>query len=91
MNLLTQSEVAGLLRCSVSKIERLRRDGALPFLPGRPVLIELADVLAYVERMKATTRLRARGKRPTAREAETAAATRGRRAALKRALVARRV
>ncbi len=90
MNLLTQIEVATLLRCSTSKIERLRRDGSMPFLPARPVLIELADVLAYVERMKATTMLRGRGRRPTARASEQAAASRGRLAALKRAIVARR-
>jgi len=57
MNLLTQTEVADLLRCSVSKVERLRREGALPYLPGRPVMIELADVLAHVERQKARSRL----------------------------------
>lgn len=90
MNLLTQNEVAALLRCSVSKIERLRRDGSMPFLPGRPVLIEMADVLAYVERMRATTWLRARGRRPTPKESAAAAATRGRRAARLQGIIARR-
>lgn len=90
MNLLTQIEVAALLRCSVSRVEKLRRDGSLPWLPGRTILIELADVLALVERMKATTMLRGRGRRPTARASEQAAASRGRLAALKRAIVARR-
>jgi preprotein translocase YajC subunit len=34
-----QQEIAAVLRCSVHKIARLRRDEGLPWLPGRPVLI----------------------------------------------------
>lgn len=90
MNLLTQLEVAALLRCSVSRVEKLRRDGSLPWVPGRTILIELADVMAYVERMRATTKLRGRGRRPNARESEQVAASRARRALLKRAIIARR-
>lgn len=83
MNLLTQTEVAALLRCSTSKVGRLRREGAIPYLPGRPALIDLADVLAYVERMKAQSRLLAARKTdPIDRRA--AATRRARRTILKR-------
>ncbi len=58
MNLLTQAEVARVLRCSVSKIAALRYRGEIPWLPGRPVKIELADLLAYMEREAAKRRRR---------------------------------
>lgn len=50
--LLLESEVAALLRCSTSAVKRLRLGRKLPFVPGRPVKIDEADVDAYVERMK---------------------------------------
>lgn len=79
MALLTQSEVAALLRCSASKVGRLRRDGAFPFMPGRQVKVELADVLAWVDRAKIRGRApRAPSKAAVAR---SAAAARGHRAA----------
>lgn len=49
MTLLTQEEVARLLRRSVRTIARMRATGELPFLPGRPVLIRQADVENYIE------------------------------------------
>ncbi|MFD1982586.1 helix-turn-helix domain-containing protein [Mesorhizobium newzealandense] len=51
-SLLTQEEVAERLRCSVSKVKRLRVTGALAYLPGRPVMIEEADLEEYLERLK---------------------------------------
>ncbi|KAA3447129.1 DNA-binding protein [Mesorhizobium sp. SARCC-RB16n] len=50
--LLTQEEVAERLRCSVAKVKRLRFTGQLAYLPGRPVLIEEADLEKYLEGIK---------------------------------------
>lgn len=47
--LLTQKEVSERLRCSTSKIKRLRLDGKLAYLPGRPVLVRESDLNAYIE------------------------------------------
>lgn len=47
--LLTEKEVAERLRCSTSKIKRLRLDGKLAYLPGRPVLIRETDLNTYIE------------------------------------------
>lgn len=47
--LLLEAEAADILRCSVAKIRRLRRTKRLKFIPGRPVTIDEADLLFYVE------------------------------------------
>lgn len=52
LKLLTESEAADLLRCSLQKVKRLRLSGKLPYLRGRPAMIEEADIHAYVEREK---------------------------------------
>lgn len=49
---LTEPEVAERLRCSTSKIKRLRLSGQMSYLPGRPVLIDEADLAEYLERVK---------------------------------------
>ena len=49
MTLLTQEEVARMLRRSVRAIARLRATGELPFLPGRPVLMRQVDIENYIE------------------------------------------
>lgn len=49
MELLTEEEVAVLLRCSSAKIKRLRLSGAIAYLPGRPPLILRDDLNAYLE------------------------------------------
>jgi hypothetical protein len=46
-DLLTEAEVALRLRCSPSKVKRLRLAGKLAYLPGRPVMIREAAVAAY--------------------------------------------
>lgn len=46
--LLIEAEVAEILRCSTTKVKRLRLSGQLPFLPGRPVLISTDDLDAYI-------------------------------------------
>ena len=51
MPLLTEPETAERLRCSTSKIKRLRKAGVLPFIPGRPVLIDSVVLNAYLVRM----------------------------------------
>lgn len=48
-NLFTEKEVADKLRCSTSKVKRLRLDGKLAYLPGRPVMIRESDLSAYIE------------------------------------------
>ena len=52
MNLVTQEEAAAILRRSIGTIYRLRREGLIPFVPGRPVMIDLADI----EKLKITTK-----------------------------------
>ncbi|MGN7869409.1 helix-turn-helix domain-containing protein [Paracoccus sp. 22332] len=52
MKLLTEAEAAEIMRCSTSKIKRLRLGGVLPYYPGRPVLIDEADLQAYLEEVK---------------------------------------
>lgn len=51
-DLLTEPEVAEILRCSTSKVKRLRLGGKLVYLPGRPVLVSRADLAAFIESMK---------------------------------------
>lgn len=48
----TEPEVAEMLRCSTSKIKRLRQSGALAYIPGRPVLIAETDLTEYLEHLK---------------------------------------
>jgi hypothetical protein len=48
--LLTQAEAAARLGRSVSTVERLRRVGALRWLPGRPVRVYAEDVAACMAR-----------------------------------------
>lgn len=52
MKFLTEPEAAEILRCSTSKIKRLRLGGVLPYYPGRPVLIDEADLQAYLDELK---------------------------------------
>ncbi|MCH4543183.1 helix-turn-helix domain-containing protein [Ochrobactrum sp. A-1] len=52
---MTEAEVAARMRCSRSKIKALRLSGKLPYLPGRPVLIDEKDLNEYLERIKCQT------------------------------------
>ncbi len=52
MNFLTEPEVAERLRCSTTKVKRLRLSGRLPFIKGRPVLIDEADLLSFIASAK---------------------------------------
>lgn len=67
MTLLTESEVAERLQCSVSKIKRLRLSGQLPYLPGRPVLVDEKDLDQYV-----TNKWEEKDRREAKRRAATA-------------------
>lgn len=51
-NFLTEREVAEIFRVSTSSIKRLRLSGKLRYLPGRPLLIDRADLDAYIEGAK---------------------------------------
>lgn len=53
-DLLTDAEAAQVLRVSPRTVARLRTSGQIPYLRGRPALIERADLLAYIERRKET-------------------------------------
>ncbi len=69
VRLLTENEVARVLRCSPEKIRKLRRDGLLAFVPSRPVMIDEADLAAYVESVKARARPAACDPEPPAPQA----------------------
>lgn len=47
--LLTEAEVAERLGCSRTTVKRLRLSGRLTYLPGRPVLVDEADLAAYLD------------------------------------------
>jgi excisionase family DNA binding protein len=49
---LTEREVAERMRCSTSKVKRLRFTGGLPYIPGRPVLISEADLEEFLNARK---------------------------------------
>jgi hypothetical protein len=52
MNLLKQTEVAERLGCSPRRVKYLRLTGELPFIRGKPVLVDEADLAEYVERCR---------------------------------------
>lgn len=60
--LLTQVEAARLVRCSTGKLARERRLGRLAYIPGRPVLLRLGDVLDWLERRRVAADGEATGK-----------------------------
>ena len=45
---LTEPEVAEILRCSTSRVKRLRLSGRLSYLPGRPLLISESALNAFI-------------------------------------------
>lgn len=50
VRLLTQEEVAKVLRRSVRSVARLRSSGQLAWLPGSPVMIPETELAAYLDR-----------------------------------------
>lgn len=77
MKIISEAEAAELLGCARSKIRRLRLTGKIPYFPGRPPVLDAADVEAYIAseqkrreppppptlaEVDAATRLRARRK-----------------------------
>jgi hypothetical protein len=62
---LTQSEAAQVARCSEVKLARERRAGKLAYVPGRPVLIRVGDLVAWMDARVV--------RRPSASEAKRAA------------------
>lgn len=51
-SVLLESEVAERLRCSISRVKRLRLTRRLAYLPGRPATVVKEDVAAYVASAK---------------------------------------
>lgn len=49
MTLLTEAEVAQILGCSRSKVKNLRLGRRITYIPGRPVLIDRADLDSFIE------------------------------------------
>lgn len=49
MKLLTETEAATVLKCSTTTVKRLRRSGRLTYVVGRPVLIDEADLQAFID------------------------------------------
>ena len=64
MKMLLQSEAAEFLSCSEQKVKRLRLSGRLPYIPGRPVLIDEADVVAFLEEERHAQEQREKARRP---------------------------
>lgn len=85
LKLLTEPEVAEILRCSANSVKRLRLQGKLTYIPGRPILIDEADVAEFLERERQASiekhKQRGRTKEQEAR-AKTVFETLQRRAAL---------
>ncbi|MBY5734047.1 helix-turn-helix domain-containing protein [Rhizobium leguminosarum] len=52
MKLITDIEAAEILRCSADKVRKLRLAGKLAYIPGRPVKIDEADLLTFIEASK---------------------------------------
>ncbi len=86
--LLTENDVARMLRCPIEKVRRRRRKG-LAFIPGRPVTIAEADLFAYLD----TIKVRARTTPPSlaVQESNAAADTEAARARARKAWIRRRL
>jgi len=50
--LLTEEEAATILRRSIGAVKRLRLSGMLAYIPGRPPMIDSADLEDCIARMK---------------------------------------
>ncbi|MAN78366.1 MAG: DNA-binding protein [Rhizobiales bacterium] len=59
VELLTEPEVAHMLRCSTSKIKRLRLSGKLAYLPGRPLYVEYQAVIDYINAARVPAKYKA--------------------------------
>ncbi|WP_160292313.1 helix-turn-helix domain-containing protein [Brucella anthropi] len=49
---LKDAEVAEILRCTESGVKHLRLTGKLPYLPGRPPLIDRRDLRQWIDDRK---------------------------------------
>lgn len=72
--LLTMEEVAERLRCHTSRVRRLRRQGKLASIPGRPVYILESDLNDYLERSRRKAKTEPEPGSPEAEAAAIAAA-----------------
>lgn len=64
---LLQTEAAEILCCSLQQVKRLRLSGRLPYIPGRPVLLDKADLVAFLEEERLARERKEEAKRPRAR------------------------
>lgn len=64
---LLQTEASEFLGCSEQKVKRLRLSGRLPYIPGRPVLLDEVDLVAFLEEERLSRERREEAKRPRAR------------------------
>lgn len=48
LELLTEAQVAAILHKKVGAVRRLRSEGKLAFIPGRPVTITRAALVSYI-------------------------------------------
>ena len=71
-NLLTEPEAATILRCSPSKVKRLRLSGVRTYIPGRPVLIDEADIDRFLAERKVRSTRTAVAQAETPKSNETA-------------------
>lgn len=55
-DMLTEGEVATILRKGTRTVTRLRRSGQLPYLPGKPILIPRQAVTDYLKANLVTDR-----------------------------------
>ena len=67
MKLLLQSEAAEFLGCSLQQVKRLRLSGRLPYIPGRPVLLDKADLVAFLHEERLSRERKEEARRPKAR------------------------
>lgn len=64
LKILTQAEAAERLGCSPRAVARLRAAGKLAYIPGRPVRIDEADLVDYMERAAAEAEAKRKAKLP---------------------------
>ena len=75
--LLLQAEVARILRCSVFKVAKLRKQGAFAFLPGRPVLITKESLDTWILKNALDAQARALLAPPPSRQQGSSAPPKG--------------
>ncbi|MDH6231046.1 hypothetical protein M2281_001618 [Mesorhizobium soli] len=68
MVLLKEAEVAKVLGCSTSRVKQLRLSGKLAYIPGRPVLVDVADLNQFIARERSVKEKKAEKRLETPQE-----------------------